>query len=219
MEQNQPIEGMTIDQAVSVLVSELPTAVKRFVTSSSRDQIIAAIAQKYQLRTDQAGELQRAFIYMLLGVSSPQEFTMDLQESGIPNETISEIILEVNNQVFIPLRNEEEEAAKKQPMLPPPAIGVQQPAPPAPIKVAAPQPPAPPMPRPAAPAPVNLPGTMPAVPAPMQSSAPAPAPAASQPPKPAPAAAPAANQTSKNREELHEVLKSYGVDPYREAAE
>jgi len=209
---------MTIDQAVSVLVSELPTAVKRFVTSPSRDQIIAAIAQKYQLRTDQAGELQRAFIYMLLGVSSPQEFTMDLQESGIPNETISEIILEVNNQVFIPLRNEEEEAAKKQPMLPPPAIGMQQAAP---IKVAAPQPPAPPMPRPAAPAPVNLPGTMPAVPAPMQSPspAPAPAPAAAQPPKPAPAAAPAANQTSKNREELHEVLKSYGVDPYREAAE
>jgi len=199
-----------------------PPVIQGFITSGALEKFVESTQRKYGLEQDVAGRLSDETLMLMLGITPIEEITQSLtQEVLIRQEQLQGVLDDMNDQIFEPLRQAEKQGAptgtKPAPM-PPPAIGVPQPT--AAIKVVAPQPPAPrPVTPPAPPAiprptpPVNLPGAMPPVPAPM------PAPAAPQMPKPAAATPPVATQPSKNREELHDVLKSYGVDPYRETPE
>lgn len=205
-------QEMTLENAVSTLVKDLPKPVQDFVTGPERAAISLQLTQKYQLHADQAGAFERAFIFMLLGVSTPEKFAQDLEGEGIPRDTINALATDLNQLVFMKLRAEEEASitSPAPQTVPAPTIAPApiMATPIAPITVPSPTPlPSAPqkiinrIPTPTAPQPIAIP-SVPTVTPPMQ----APAPQRSAPP-------------SENKEALHDLLKSYGVDPYREPPE
>ncbi len=101
----------TIKNALNTVLDELPKPVKDFVLSPERERIAGELSQKYNLHADQAGAFEQAFMLMLLGVSSPEEFVEALTKAGIPAESIRGLSADVNERVFVPLRKEEQEAS------------------------------------------------------------------------------------------------------------
>lgn len=162
--------AIELEDAVGTLVRDLPKPVRDFLLSDSRAQIARELTEKYHLHLDQGDEFERLYINMLLGISTPEEFVSSLSKAGLTQDVINGLAADVNEKVFLPLRDAERRAAtapiapKKPDPLPPPALDY-QPATtlpgspvPAPMPVApapaAVMPPAPPAPAPMAPAPV-----------------------------------------------------------------
>jgi len=98
---------MSIDEAVNVLMERLPLPVQNFLKGEQRNKVIYEISQKYRLHTDQAGDFERATLFMLLGIYSPEEFLTNLKTAGIPEQVAQGLTREVNEKIFIPLREEE----------------------------------------------------------------------------------------------------------------
>jgi len=121
---------MDVDQAVATLMQDLPAPVQAFLMSEERARVMRDVAQKHGLHVDQAGEFEQAFLFMLLGISTPEEFVSSLTAAGIPQETVNGLAADVNERVFMPLRNAErtatetprKEPAPKPTPMPPPAI-------------------------------------------------------------------------------------------------
>lgn len=105
---SQASKKMSVDDAMSVLLSELPQPVRDFVTSPERARIALSLTYKHRLHADEAGEFERAYMFMLLGISSPEEFVDTLTKAGIPPETVRALAQDVNEQVFVPLRKAEQ---------------------------------------------------------------------------------------------------------------
>lgn len=108
---------MSVEDAMGVLLSELPGPVRDFVTGPERARIALSLMQKHQLHADEAGEFERAYMFMLLGISSPEEFVDTLTKAGIAPDTVRALAQDVNEQVFVPLRKAEQ-APKRPPVIP-----------------------------------------------------------------------------------------------------
>ena len=149
-----PEEDLDVTGAVSSLMQDLPKPVQDFLAGDERDQIVRELSSKYGLHVDQAGEFEQAFIYMLLGISSPEDFVATLSRAGVSSPTINALATDVNERVFMRLRDAEREVVQaptptqKPAPLPPPALDY-QPATlpgspvPAPMPVSTPEPVAP----------------------------------------------------------------------------
>ena len=139
MEKEQATDDeISIEDAVAVLMAELPRPVQEFILSEERNRISADLSQKYRLHADQAGVFDESYMFMLLGTLSPDAFMTRLVGAGIPTETVRALANDVNEQVFIPLRIKEQQgepagripvAATKPEPLPPPALDYQPAAP------------------------------------------------------------------------------------------
>lgn len=160
-------DDLEFEQNVSTLLASLPAPVRSYVTGKGPDAVVLELTRKYQLHADQAGELHKALLMMLLGVYSPSRFVGTLEDAGFSEETTEGIVADLNERVFAPLRKAEREAEKK---------------PPTPAKAAVPPAPRPPL--ASVPAPLGA-ATMPAP------EPPRPAPIAAVPPAAAPSPAPA----------------------------
>lgn len=125
-------QEMDINEAVATLLRELPKPVQDFVTGPERARVALSLSQKYNLHADQAGEFEHAFMFMLLGVSSPEEFVDSLTRAGILPETVRKLVTDVNEQVFVPLRKAEQGST---PALAPAAAPVPTAPRPAPVSV------------------------------------------------------------------------------------
>ncbi|MBP7741616.1 MAG: hypothetical protein KA104_02925 [Candidatus Pacebacteria bacterium] len=101
-------QEMDINEAVATLLRELPKPVQDFVTGPERARVALSLSQKYNLHADQAGEFEHAFMFMLLGISSPEEFVDSLTRAGILPEMVRGLVADVNEQVFVPLRKAEQ---------------------------------------------------------------------------------------------------------------
>ena len=99
-------------------------------------QVIIGLQAKFGLHIDSAGILGKGVGYMFLGLLSPPELLQKLLTAGIPDANARGIMAEINQKIFIPLREQIRNAA------PPPAPGPAQPAapPPAPRPVNIPVP-------------------------------------------------------------------------------
>lgn len=173
MDENVNPEDLPLDEQVAILIAELPKPVQDFLHSPERDAVSSELSTKYALHADQAGVFERSYIYMLLGVYTPDEFVQELRDAHIAEETIRGLTTDVNERVFKKLQG-----AERNP--PPPPVS-------APIP-----PPIPLSPKPAAPAPfISTPMAKPFSPSPAPKPVPAPLPAAPVAPiyvPPAPAA-------------------------------
>lgn len=137
-----------VSDAIATLIANLPAPVREFVNGPDRDRVALELMQKYDLHADQGGDFERAYIRMLLGVDTPDEFTASLRQAGISEASISGLTNDVNEMVFKPLRRKEQEApVRATAPIPPPAptpVRETPPAPvvppPAPAPVAQPQP-------------------------------------------------------------------------------
>jgi hypothetical protein len=114
MDDSFDTEGLSFDEKIALLEEELPVAIQNFLHSSERDSISLKLSQKYNLHADQAGAFERAYLYMLLGVNSPEDFVRDLQEAGIPSETIKGLTADINELVFKKLQQQELAATPQQ---------------------------------------------------------------------------------------------------------
>src|SRR5258708_2033762 len=111
---------MTIDEAVATLIGELPEPVREFVLSSKRDEVALTLIRRYSLHVDQGATFQQAYLHMLLGIKTPDEFAADLKNAWVPQEIVSKLSADVNEMVFVPLRRAERNPVQK-PVAPLPA--------------------------------------------------------------------------------------------------
>ena len=107
MDEDDFDKELTVAEQVEVLMDDLPKPVQKFLRSKQRDQISLQLSQKYNLHTDTAGVFERCYIYMLLGVYTPDEFVQELRKGGFAEEVIKGIATDVNELVFKKLREEE----------------------------------------------------------------------------------------------------------------
>lgn len=150
-------DELTLNQKVEILMGELPRPVQDFLRSPERDQVSLELSAKYNLHTDQAGVFSRAYIYMLLGVYTPEEFVQELRDAGIAEATVQGLTQDVNERVFKRLQNAERNSTASAPA---PASPPQPQAMPAPQPAPAPMP-VPPTPAPFAPVPQAMPASAP----------------------------------------------------------
>ncbi len=123
-EETQVPEEASVGDAVASLMQELPAPVQEFLASDERAQIVRDLSQKYSLHVDQAGDFEQALLFMLLGISTPDQFVEALKKAGLTQEVINGLVEDVNTQIFKRLRDAEQTPAPtpKPAPLPPPAI-------------------------------------------------------------------------------------------------
>ena len=193
----------------------LPYPIRAYIADEELGAVVLAVGKTYNLHVDTIGALERETTNMLLGIINPEQFVAELKSAGIPQESISNIVAELNTKIFVPLREkmrnqEPEEAAATAPQVPINQTQKVTPTPSMSIPAVSPiaqqsaAPITPPTPQVAPVPPVSVsqfsPSTMPTPTMPL----------------PQPKIQP---QQSQNRDELHAVLKEYGIDPYREPPE
>lgn len=157
MNPDEDLDDIEVSQAVGAAMRDLPKPVQDFLKSDERDAVARELSAKYQLHVDQAGEFERSFILMLLGVLRPEEFVTTLTQAGLTQDIVNGLVADVNTRVFMRLRDAEREQAsivppvpQKPAPLPPPALDYQPAAAPtlpgspvpAPMPVPVPQAPA-----------------------------------------------------------------------------
>lgn len=218
----------TLEESLQLLIRQVPVQVRDFILNELQGKT-DELMRRYQLHIDQGGVLERELLLMLLGQEQPVDFMAALQGAGIAAETVSSLTTDINQEVFVKLRQAEVSAATAiQPVSTPvsaPTPIISTPVAPVttPVQAQAPLPAATPTPVPTpTPAPAVVPTFTPVAPiSSIPTSMPTPQPRtmmqdmkeAKEHPAPRPAA------PSENKEALHNILKEYGVDPYREPAE
>ncbi len=121
-------EDNDVSLALGTLMEDLPKPVRDFLMSDERNAVARELSAKYSLHVDQAGEFETAYLHMLLGISTPEDFVSTLRNAGIDQAVINGLAADVNTRVFMRLR-EAERAATEAPSapqrpapLPPPAL-------------------------------------------------------------------------------------------------
>lgn len=111
MDDDIDISGLNLDDKVAVLMRDLPEPVQNFLKSSERNEVSLQLSRKYNLHADAAGVFEKAYIFMLLGVHSPDQFVQELRDGGISEDTIKGLATDVNELVFKKLREQERTGA------------------------------------------------------------------------------------------------------------
>lgn len=87
----------------------LPPIIRDYLSAGKYTIVARNLTTKYGLRIDQAGVLEREIMLLLMGIETPQEFAQALtEEARLDKKIVDSIALDVNEQVFIPLRTEEQ---------------------------------------------------------------------------------------------------------------
>ncbi len=105
MDQKQP--APTFDESVNQVMQTLPSVIRAYLVQGKHTAVAKNLMMKYGLRIDQAGVLEQEIILLIMGVDNPDEFTQVLvKEAKLNQQTISDIVQDVNAQIFVPLRQE-----------------------------------------------------------------------------------------------------------------
>jgi hypothetical protein len=67
---------------------------------------IAGLGKKFNLHIDQIGKIAELTRNLLLGLIAPEEFFKELIVAGISDKDAREIVKEINQKIFIPLREQ-----------------------------------------------------------------------------------------------------------------
>lgn len=138
------------DIEIEEAFKKVPQFVREELTQGEKiPTAIAGIGKKQSLRIDQIGLLAELNRNMLLGLIDPPGFLQEMLAAGIPHKDAREIMSEINQKIFVPLREEIQKGTA--PASPKALQGTAQPPkPPAPPRPTGPWPrqPQPSMPRP-----------------------------------------------------------------------
>ena len=82
-------------------MEKMPQDLREAIFSVDSENVIEAIAKKYGLQIDQAGELADEIGLLMLGVTHPRDFVAKLAKRlGTDSETTRKITEEINSQIF-----------------------------------------------------------------------------------------------------------------------
>ncbi len=114
MEPSRP--ELSLEESVTQVMRTLPPILRTYLAEEKYTPITRNLMMKYHLRTDQGGVLERNIMLLLMAIESPDEFTQALSEDAqLDGETIGNIVKEVNEQIFVPLRDQVRNAENKTP--------------------------------------------------------------------------------------------------------
>ena len=103
----------------------LPLIIRSYIAQEKYTSVTRSLMMKYRLRTEQGGVLERGIMLLLMGVESPDEFTQTLaDEARLDQQTIDNIIQDVNDQMFVPLREQMRNAGNTAPQSARPAAAI-----------------------------------------------------------------------------------------------
>lgn len=86
-------------------LKEAPDKVKQLVGSEELAEVLATITKKYQLHLDQAGVIGDEINFVILGLARADQFTQNiLNQANLSTEKTNEIAKEVNDKIFLKLR-------------------------------------------------------------------------------------------------------------------
>ncbi len=85
----------------------LPPVIRNYLAQGKYTAVAQSLMTTYRLRIDQGGILEREIMLLLMGIENPDEFTQALaEEAKLDQQTINDITRDVNEQIFVPLREQ-----------------------------------------------------------------------------------------------------------------
>src|SRR3989344_6758561 len=136
----------TLEDDIKQVLAEVPPPIRAYFASGKVETVAKDLMKKNQLHIDQGAIVEREIILLLLGLKDPTEFTQALaQEAQLDQQTVNGIVQDVNDQIFVPLREEMQKRGDiTQPAKPPevakpalssvaPVVTMPPPAPPRPM--------------------------------------------------------------------------------------
>lgn len=122
-------QDINLQESAKQVLQTLPAFLRDYITQGKYTSVARGLMSKYKLRLDQGGVLERELLFLLMGIENPTEFTKALMEDGnLDQQTVNSLVKDINEQVFIPLRKEEEALSKAAavPQPPKPPVTLQQ---------------------------------------------------------------------------------------------
>jgi hypothetical protein len=103
----------TFNESVTRVMQTLPPFLRAYIEQQKYTTVATMLMSKYGLRIDQGGVLELNLLLLLMGIQDPSEFTEALLiKANLDQQMVNNIVKDINDQVFIPLRKEEEELSK-----------------------------------------------------------------------------------------------------------
>jgi hypothetical protein len=105
-----------LKETIKQVLQTLPPFLRTYITQGKYTPVAQGLMKKYGLRIDQGAVLERELLLLLMGIDNPTEFTQALlEEARIDQQTVNALTKDINDQVFLPLRKEEELQSKQVP--------------------------------------------------------------------------------------------------------
>jgi len=131
---NTDQKELTLQENLQQVMQTLPPFIRDYISQGKYTTVAQGLMSKYKLRIDQGGALERELLLLLMGIENPEEFTDALaKDAQLDEQTVNSIAKDINDQVFVPLRAEEERLSKASVQQQPKQV-----TPPAPARPAAP---------------------------------------------------------------------------------
>jgi len=111
-------QELTLDESIKEVMGTLPPPIRQYLGHGKYLVVASRIMTKYGLHIDQGGVLEREIMLLLMGIDNPDEFTKVLAtEAKIDAQTIGNIVKDVNEQIFMPLREEMRKGPAPRPVI------------------------------------------------------------------------------------------------------
>lgn len=103
-EENQASES--VERELKTRFELLPTELQQVITSSDYQTKLFDIAKKHKLTYERLGQLELETTMVLLGMTPPDEFKLDISEQLQLSATdLDSVVLDINDQIFKPIRD------------------------------------------------------------------------------------------------------------------
>ncbi|MDP2655235.1 MAG: hypothetical protein Q8P17_01605 [bacterium] len=119
---------LTLEESVQQVLPTLPLPIQKFFEQRKLGEVARLIMERYALHVDQGAILERELMFLLLGLKNPDEFAEELYaQLPISKQTVRDIIADVNQEIFVPLREEMRKGPQTVPQIPKPVAAAQPP--------------------------------------------------------------------------------------------
>jgi hypothetical protein len=86
------------------LMDTAPLPVQQTIESKETVAIISGLGTRFGLHIDVIGKVAALNVQMLLGLVGPEEFLKELIAAGVSDKDARQIMTEINQKIFVPLR-------------------------------------------------------------------------------------------------------------------